>query len=119
MARPQTLREQIREIPFVPDQRLIVYFATCKYNAVWHRDDKGFIDQFYLDLPDCKQDCKTIRSAMKRYKITDTGENDMYIMDNDPSDMQVKATITNIRKRIRSKPDDNFLIIYVLAGHGM
>ena len=61
----------------------------------------------------------TMSIAMKRYKITDMGPKNMFAMLKEPSIKQCNDTIKEIRKQMRENPSENFLIIYVLAGHGM
>ena len=73
MAKPVSLREQMREISFKPDRKLVVYFATSKFDAVWLKHENEDVKQFYENLPQCKEDCKTVRIALERYKILDTG----------------------------------------------
>ena len=119
MTEPLTVNEQLRESYFEPDHKLVVYFATDKFDEVWKVDRMGEIVQFYANLTECKKDCKTFKNAMKEYKITDTGPEDIYNMDSNPKDDTIKETVKEIKIRLRDNPDKNFLIFYILAGHGM
>ena len=56
---------------------------------------------------------------MERYNIVDTGPDGIYNMENDPTQKEVRETNASIRKRLRAEPEMNFLIIQILAGHGM
>ena len=74
-------------------------------------------------INNCKKDCDQIRVALERYGITDLGPpdkegKDLYIMDN-PTMKRKDEVVKNIKLRLREHPNDNFLIVFVLAGHGM
>ena len=56
---------------------------------------------------------------MKKYKVTDTGVDNLYTMEDNPTEKQVSQVLTDIRKRLRENPDKNFLVISCWAGHGM
>ena len=56
---------------------------------------------------------------MKHYDITDTGPNNIYNMENDPTSKEVMATTKCIKLRLLNNPNENFIIFYVIAGHGM
>ena len=54
-----------------------------------------------------------------KYLISDYGKNDEYLMNDTPSYKKVFKTRNKLKKRIKTHPDETFLIIYALAGHGM
>ena len=119
MTVPLTLNETLRETHFVPHNKLVVYIATSEFDAVWRRDEKGKIVQFMDNLPQCREDCSTLRFVMKRYQITDTGPDHKYNMDNNPTKSEYRDAMKDISKRARDHPDENFLVFYIIAGHGM
>ena len=71
------------------------------------------------DLPDSKKDCAAFRAAFNKYEITDTGPGDIYKIEDNPSTEHKDAVFLSIRKRLRDNPSKNYLIVFVLAGHGM
>lgn len=73
MVKPRTLQEQLKADYFIHDERLVLYFATSKFDAVWRQDKEGNVVQAMPDLPQCKSDCDSLREAMRRYLILDDG----------------------------------------------
>ena len=67
----------------------------------------------------CWKDCLDMKQVLERYSITDTGPNDLYIMNEENTMQKVVKVIVHIKKRFKKHPDKKFLIVYVLAGHGM
>ena len=118
MAIPLTLQEQLKETYFVPDYKLVVCCATSKYDAVSRIDENGKTVQALDDLPSCKDDCAALRIALAKYHITDTGPGDIYRIEDNPSAEHKDAILLSIKKRLRDNPHKNFLIVFVLAGHG-
>ena len=43
----------------------------------------------------------------------------MYILNDDATKVKVSRVMANIRERVDSEPDKNFLIVYVIAGYAM
>ena len=39
MVEPNTLQEQMKETQFIPDEKLVLYFATSKFDKVWRKDE--------------------------------------------------------------------------------
>ena len=113
--------ETISNTFYTPVISSAVYYATRNYNEVWRRDKKNKekIVTFYKKLTECKNDCITFRQAMTRFQILDNGEGGIYNMENDPSFKTVQKTMANIRRKLATNPDQQFLFFYVLAGHGM
>ena len=67
----------------------------------------------------CKEDCAKMRDAMKNYGVTDTGPDDLYVIDDDPNWTQVENVLINIRARLRDNPEKKHLIVLIATGHGM
>lgn len=79
-----------------------------------------------------------MKNALERYGITDKGpkvnrvkeiplkdapkekdkEENMYVMNN-PTDKEKNWVLKHIKTRLKNHPNENFLIVFVLAGHGM
>ena len=53
---------------------------------------------------------------MERYDISDTGPDDLYVVDNDPDFDKMVKVVDDIKQRLRESPQENFLIVYILAG---
>ena len=47
------------------------------------------------------------------------GRNDIYLLDDTPTFKRVFKVRTGIAKRLKASPDNTFLLVYALAGHGM
>ena len=71
------------------------------------------------DLPDSKSDCATLRTALDKYEITDTGPGDIYRIEDNPSTEHKEAAFLSIKKRLRDNLQKKYLIVFVLVGHGM
>ena len=68
------------------------------------------------------KDCEEMREALKRYGITDTGpigDENLYVLNDNATAAKIRKVMQNIRHRIASDPEKNYLVVYVLAGHGM
>ena len=70
-------------------------------------------------MPDSKADCAAFRTALDQYHITDAGPGDIYRIEDNPSSEHKDAILLSIKKRLRDNPTKKFLIVFVLAGHGM
>ena len=77
------------------------------------------VEQGVPDLPTCKDDIIEIMGSLARYGITDTGKNQMYKLDDTPSYKRVFKARVNMSKRFRAHPNETFLVIIAVAGHGM
>ena len=120
MAEPLTIEEQLRQEEFVPDHKLVVCFITTKFDQVWLKNSQsGEIEQGVPNVASYKQDCDKLRSLLERYDVSDTGANDLYLLDNDPTSDQVQKVADNIKQRLSESPRENFLIVYIIAGQGM
>ena len=72
--------------------------------------------QFMGDLLACTDDIDAFRDCMKHYGVNDP--KNAYVLHN--ADFRTcNTTFRNIQKRLNSDKDKKFLILYVLAGHGM
>ena len=60
-----------------------------------------------------------MKQALEKYGITDMGPDDMYRMIDNPKKKQKDAVIRDIKFRLLQQPNENFLIVFILAGHGM
>ena len=77
-------------------------------------------DKNGLSLP--LKDCETMRIVLERYGITDTGpidDKNLYVLNDNATAAKIRKVLKSIKHRISSNPEKNFLVIYVLAGHGM
>ena len=43
----------------------------------------------------------------------------MYRLDDEPTKKQVNAVRKDLKLRFRASPDETFLIVFAIAGHGM
>ena len=100
MVKPLTLPEQMKEIYFVPDYRLIVCVATSDYSAVWKRDKNGKIVQALPDLRFSKYNNHVMRMAFEKYDFKDMGPGDIYFIDEEPSVDDKDQVIRSIKKRL-------------------
>jgi len=119
MVKPRTLQEQLKADYFIHDERLVLYFATSRFDSVWRQDKEGNVVQAMPDLPQCKDDCASLREAMRRYLVLDDGPEQLYKMDDNPDLKRLWRVRRHIRRRLMDNPDKNFLIVYVLASHGI
>ena len=63
-----------------------------------------------------------MREALERYGIKDTGpieDENLYVINDNATFKKTSSIMKNIRQRIANNPDKNYLVVYVLAGHGM
>ena len=70
----------------------------------------------------CQKDCATMREALKPFGVTDTGpvdDKNLYILEESATQEKILNVARSIRKRIKDAPEKKFLVVYVLAGHGM
>ena len=70
----------------------------------------------------CWKDCKTLYGALERYGITDTGpvgDEQLYILNDDATSKKKSHIVSNIRNRLKNNPEKKYLIIFMMAGHGM
>ena len=100
---------------------ICVYFAVQKYDSVWCNFPKDIIGQKYANLQTCKKDCSDLKALLDRYRLSD--EDEVHMMDADPSTKQMKALFkalnTTIREGKKATPKKNYLIFYLFAGHGI
>ena len=57
-----------------------------------------------------------------QYGIEDTGpigDENLYVLNDEASARKMLKVMKSIRSRIMSNPEKNYLVIYMLAGHGM
>ena len=72
--------------------------------------------------PLCWKDCEDMRAVLEPFGVTDTGpieDKNMYILNNNATAKKVNKMMGNIKRRMKNNPKRNYLVIYVLAGHGM
>ena len=63
-----------------------------------------------------------MRTVLEMYDIKDKGPIDnknLYVLNENATLKKIIEVMTSIRMRMKENPDKNFLVIYVLAGHGM
>ena len=68
------------------------------------------------DLDKCKEDCDTLEDAFSRFEFTDPGN--IYRLHN-PTSKQVRDVRLAVVKRIREHPEKKFVVVYLIAGHGI
>ena len=118
MVEPYTKEEQVAKELFIPDRRLVIAIATSRYHKAHKRvDDK--IMQGVTDLSECRKDIEIVCSTLKRYNIKDMGRKDIYKLDKDPSWAEVIVARKDLSSRVKNSPDLKFLLIFVVAGHGI
>ena len=100
------------------DVNIALYFGTSKFDSCW-KDENGEVVQGVHDIPSAKDDCHTLRVPLERYQICDNGDNGIYNLDDDPSWTQLVTAKSDIQNRLKNNPDVNFLVIYVVASHGI
>ena len=96
----------------------MVYFSATVFDAVENPKLKGKegSKQYMGDLPNCTDDIDSFREAMKHYGATDP--DDCYVLHN--ADFKTcNAKFRDLQKRMQKNPETKFLVLYVLAGHGM
>ena len=64
---PLSLREQISEQLFVPQEIYMVQIATPRYDACKKRGKNGSIVQVLADLPSVINDCDWLEDAISKY----------------------------------------------------
>ena len=116
---PLKLQEQLRRQLFVPEQIILVQFATSKYDACKIRKEDGSIKQFMPDLPKVKQDCAWLEDAITKYGNVDSGPDDMFKMTDGPDYSTVMKTKKQLVAKLKKSKHKKTLVSYVFAGHGM
>ena len=66
----------------------------------------------------CWKDCQTMMDTLLRYGFTADGPNAIIFNDTLTIKMLMQSN-KSLKMRMMREPDKKFLIIYVLAGHGM
>ena len=61
-----------------------------------------------------KKDCNAMRHALEKYEFTS-----IISLEVNTQITKVISAVSSIKKRCRESPAENFLIVYVLASHGM
>ena len=93
----------------------MVYFSGTVFDAVWNKKRSGKIEQAMINLDACKDDIDLFRDVLKRYKVKKENEHNCH----NPTRKQMDDLIKELAKKFKSEPEKNFLVIYVVAGHGM
>ena len=114
------------------DNSCFIGYAAVTYNACWRmvtskmdliRDQRKWrgvkVEHGVKQLLECRADIEEIRIMAARYLISDYGKNDRYLLNDTPSYKKVLKTRSKLSNRIKTHPNETFLIIYALAGHGM
>ena len=111
--------------------RIFFGFGANKYDAAWKMVDqkidptanpdeiKATVEQGTKDLKTCIDDIENARKLFERFDVTDMGENDKYLL-LDVSDKKViDDARSDLKKRIKESPDEDFFIVMVFACHGL
>ena len=72
--------------------------------------------------PICWKDCETMRKALEPYGLKDTGpieDQNMYVVNDNATFKKVSGIMTNIQRRMNANPEKRYLVVYVIACHGM
>ena len=88
----------------------------CTEKWVDKNDESKGVKQFMGDLPATVEDTAAFKHAVKHYGVTD--ENDFYNL-HDPTEKQCQAVFRDLIKKFTDNPEDNYLVLFVFAGHGM
>ncbi len=51
--------------------------------------------------------------------MSDLGKDNIYLLDQTPGYKEILNVRKNIAARVKKAPDERFLIIFAMAGHGM
>ena len=129
---PQTQRDKLHYEPFIADISCFIGYAATVYDKAYKKvvDKKALqndlykfrgvkIEQGVNNLDKCKDDIDLIRKCLAKYGIIDMGRNDSYLLDDTPTYNRVFKVRTSIKKRIKKTPDNTFVLVFALAGHGM
>ena len=72
-------------------------------------------------MTQAKPDCDTLRACLEQYGIRDAA--DIYNLDDNPSLKQVNDVCKKIETRLKAgklmEPMENYLVIFLFAGHGI
>ena len=104
---------------FLPKNKFAVKCAVDKYDNVVHMVD-GEMEQRLKDIDSVKFDVEEFDKAWGPFGIgkNDNGPNGMFNMMN-PSYQEVLAVSNEISTYLFKHQDENTLITYLFAGHGM
>ena len=116
MVEPLKLFDQLKETYFKQTKTIAVYFATSKFDKVVKKCKNGTYKPVFDDLDTAKQDCIDLEQCLRKYQIED--EEDIYRI-NEPTMKEFQNTLNKITKRIKSQPEEQFLVILLFAGHGI
>ena len=117
MATPLNSNESLKVHYFNATHYISVYLGNSIFNAVWKVDEKDkTIKQFYADLPACEQDVKDMEDCLKRFQFTKPMHTHKC---KNPKRMDFLKVLAQIKKHLARNPQENSLIFYCLAGHGM
>ena len=90
------------------------------FDACWDRDKKGDLKQAFGGLETVKHDCSIFKECLQKYEFM---EHDIIDCSDNPTAKVVEkhlATLsTMIRKGKQANPVENYLVIFLFAGHGV
>ena len=94
---------------------ITVYFGAEKFDKVFKKMRSGRIKQAMDDLEAPKKDCQIFHEVMQKFPIKEENQFFMY----DPSSKEMNKLMMDLYKRFRKNKDTNYVLIFVVAGHGM
>ena len=118
MVKPLSLQQERKQRIFTADHSIGVLFVNSKYNSLW-KPEKGKATPAYADLPAVYDDYKTMEATLAPFGITDHGKDDMYKMIDDGTLAKKRAVYKDINDRMQKQPDKKFLVVFLMACHGM
>ena len=64
--------------------------------------------------------CEKLKLQFERYGIEDFGgESNLHLLNETGTTKTIQTSMQNICQMLQEKPEQNHLLIYVIAGHGM
>ena len=80
---------------------------------------RAVVEQGIKDLKTCINDIQIAREHFARFDVTDMGENDKYLLLDVSDKKVVDAARSDLKKRIKASPEQNFFIVMICAAHGL
>ena len=91
-----------------------------KFDAVWKINKGGKPEQAFADLPNAKIDCQTLEWCLLKYQIMKKDIIDCSDQVTAKDFEKVLAMLsTKLREGKKKVPKENYLVIFLFAGHGI
>ena len=116
MATPRTIYEQIKNMPFEPDESIAVLVSTSFFDkAVDEQNHPGF-----EHVREAEAEAEDMRDALQLYGITE--DENIYKLSN-PTGRECHQTLSDLTERFRigeeAVPKRKFLVIFMFTGRGV